>query len=340
MRIISFAAGNDASAHYRITQPTAVLANQGVDAVIGDAKACDIGIKAAESDLLVVQRPHQHDILKMIDSAHEHGVAVCVDLDDDFDHLDRRHGMFHGITEQIKATTHLVCQAADVVTVTTPKLAEIYGYGHSVVIPNYVPRSMLDVFASDLKEPEDILVGWTGTVSSHPNDLQQMGNGLRRAIEESPGSRFVHIGNPQGVDKAAGIRHLKSFGSLPYRNYLEAYASFDVAVAPLDDTTFNASKSALKGLEAAALGVPFVASPTPDYRRLATDGIGTLAANPSDWRREVGKLLRDESLRYDTAMANQEAVLRRHTLEGNIDRWHAAFQLAILNLKQLSSVPA
>ena len=42
---------------------------------------------------------------------------------------------------------------------------------------------------------------------------------------------------------------------------------------PLEDTPFNRSKSWVKGLEACAMGLPFVASKLPEYESL---GVGRL----------------------------------------------------------------
>ena len=58
-------------------------------------------------------------------------------------------------------------------------------------------------------------------------------------------------------------------------------AQLDTGIVPLQRSRFNEAKSNLKGLEYAALGVPFVASPTAEYERLAESkfeaGRGTIA---------------------------------------------------------------
>jgi hypothetical protein len=67
---------------------------------------------------------------------------------------------------------------ADLVTVTTPELKKIYGGGGKAeqckIIPNYVPQAYLDIEV-ELEHRDRPVIGWTGSVDTHPNDLQQVG---------------------------------------------------------------------------------------------------------------------------------------------------------------------
>lgn len=73
---------------------------------------------------------------------------------------------------------------------------------------------------------------------------------------------------------------------------------FDIGLVPLKDNKFNECKSELKGLEYSILGIPYLASPLPAYRRLVKDGEnGILCGRPREWYSSLSKLIEDELLR-------------------------------------------
>src|SRR3546814_8283247 len=67
----------------------------------------------------------------------------------------------------------------------------------------------------------------------------------------------------------------------------EFFRSIDyaVGVAPLSDTTFNRSKSDIKFLELAALGIPTIASDVAPYRSIRHGETGLLVKEDHMWSR-------------------------------------------------------
>jgi intein/homing endonuclease len=88
----------------------------------------------------------------------------------------------------------------------------------------------------------------------------------------------------------------------------------------------------LKGLEYAALGVPFVASDLPEYQLLAQRyKIGHLARSKSRlWRRELGHLM-DSDYRDEIGSDYRARVADHLTIESNAYRWLEAWRQAWLN---------
>ena len=316
MKVRYFPAADDASAHYRMTLPARVLAAAGHDVARGDVGEID-----TDTDVAILQRPTREEDSYIVGILQENGIAVVLDLDDDFDSLSPSHAM-HRTIEQKKTYVHQACQMADLVTCTTPALVERYGYGHGVVIPNYVPESMFDIAGV---EHNGVWVGWTGTIASHPNDLQQTRGALAAAL--SPGSEFTVVGPDTGVADALGLTRVLSSGLVHLDNYPAAYASFDVAIVPLEPTPFNDAKSWLKGLEAAALGVPFIASPTAEYRRLTALGAGQLATTRKEWVKHLQRLIRHHDYRLEMGEKARQ-VARNLTVENHAERWLDAWQNA------------
>lgn len=280
-------------------------------------------------DVVVIQRPMTERLLQAVDGFRSDGVAVVVELDDDITSLSARHVLWPSIQPSTSPQSNWriqqeCCRRADLITVSTSALARRYaGHGRVVVVPNHVPASYLTV---DRLEHDGVWVGWTGAVATHPDDLQVTRGGVAKAVEAS-GAEFVMLGAPAGVQAALGLREEPwSVGFLPLPWYPVGMAQFDVGVVPLELSAFNESKSYLKGLEFAALGVPFVASPTGPYRDLARHA-GVLASKPREWEREVRRLVQSPGLREERAAAGR-VWAAGETVEGNAYRWWEAWQAA------------
>lgn len=110
----------------------------------------------------------------------------------------------------------------------------------------------------------------------------------------------------------------------PIFNYVQLWAPLRVALIPIEDTTFGRSKSWIKGLEAAARGIPFIYSAHAEYEEL---GMGLRVEDPEDWVRHL------ESLEDPAFYASQaEANLRRAAeldISKNWQRWADTFRDAV-----------
>ena len=73
-------------------------------------------------------------------------------------------------------------------------------------------------------------------------------------------------------------------------------------------TPFNEAKSWIKGLEYTAAGIPFVASPSVEYKRLKKKyGVGRLAKNQGEWIKQV-EALRDPAVRQEEADLQRDLI--------------------------------
>lgn len=300
-----------------------------VDPVTGKVVASKlVDVIAPDADVVVLQRPLHRKVADAIPLLQAKGVRVVVEVDDDFSTIHPRNVSFaavHPRTSPDRNFHHLLraCAYADHVVVTTTALARRYAkHGRWTVVPNHIPAAYFD----EQRELHDggLFVGWTGSVDTHPTDLQVTGGGVARALGDT-GARFAVIGTGKGVQKNLDLQTPPlASGWLELDEYPAAVAQLDVGIVPLDLTAFNHAKSWLKGLEMAALGVPFVASPTDDYVRLAKLGAGVLAGKPREWRRELDHLILDIPLREEAA-GRGRAMAGEWTIEGNADRWWNAW---------------
>lgn len=286
-----------------------------------------------EADVVVFQRPMQRWFAEAIPILQQGGTAVVVEVDDDFHSLPAGHPsrrFFAPMNNPDRNWRWLKhhCQIADLVTVSTPALAERYGaHGRIAVLPNCVPEAYLSIEA---KPNDRMTIGWSGTPVTHLGDLEVTGSAVRDVMAET-GAAFRAIGSAHTLD-VLGVEGevvdwlpLTDYGP---DGYLAAVASLDIGIVPLCDNTFNRSKSNIKGLEMAALGVPFVASPAPEYatpRRRA----GVLAHNESEWWSCLYRLINDRSYRKGIIDRGRQ-VARYRTYEKQAYRWAEAWAAALL----------
>lgn len=374
MRVAVHPEAADACAFYRMSEPARVLAGQGADVdhrvghryrVAGHGPALSIVEPACDlPDVVVVQRPLSDWQYRYVRAFQAKGVAVVVELDDDFGavhpensaHFDasprwlgqeeweragrpsgrtasRSGRAWHecppGVTSaRSNVWLRRACKHADLVTVTTPALADRYApHGRVVVLPNLVPERYLAVSAP----PHDgVVVGWGGTVATHPEDLAVTGGGVGRAVSVS-GARFRVVGDGVRVRADLGLEvEPEVAGWVSFEGWPAALASFDVGIVPLAPSRFNEAKSALKMAELAAVGVPVVASPTPDNVRLARRGVGLLASDPARWEQWVRLLAENGEARVQLAGRGRE-VMAGQTYEAHAGRWWDAWTQARAN---------
>lgn len=208
---------------------------------------------------------------------------------------------------------------ADWMTCTTPALGERYMPNRYTVVPNYVPRSLTQMARPTAGE--SVTLGWSGTLAVHAQDLQVVGSAISKLIQQTS-CNFLIVGESRGVGEALGLqKDPLETGWIPLPYYPDNLVKLDVGFVPLEPNAFNESKSWLKGMEFAAVGVPFVASPSTEYLKLHEIGIGTIAHRQKDWLRGLKQLITNEEYRKEESERGRLLVQERLTIEGNVEQW-------------------
>lgn len=134
-------------------------------------------------------------------------------------------------------------------------------------IPNYPDLSFPAYkYAFDMPVSRDEgrhVIGWGG---SHPHSVPQLLPVFKKIIEIEPRVQIWTIG---GYGTRDMLRELppdyrRHFSPLPYGNYLHLVKHFDVFAIPLSGS-YDKCRSWIKPLEAALMGVPWVATKSRIY---------------------------------------------------------------------------
>ena len=323
--------------HYRLIYPAQALQASGRDVIIGEpgeddvrfAKlerpdgTCDVVAVNPDSfpavDVVVIQRPIADTTWQFVRLFQQRGIRVVVDMDDNFDALHPMNPaavMIRRDPRLCVRNAHRAIAQADALVVSTPELARVYGRHAKrvTILENRVPSFWLDI-----PKVESDTIGWSGTARYHIGDIEQLGPTLGRLQDIG---RDVHIVGPEPDMTRFGLRRAATFtGWQPIEQYGSLMAAVGVGVVPLQSSAFNRSKSWLKGIEFAAVGVPVIASPLPEYQRLYGAGlVAGLAHKPKDWYR----LLRDLRPEHGAHLRDRIRELG-FTYSDRVDDWWDAW---------------
>jgi glycosyltransferase involved in cell wall biosynthesis len=152
---------------------------------------------------------------------------------------------------------------------------------------------------------------------------------VQRLLDD--GYRFKVVGGQSSVKRCLRLRDNPDVtGSVPLNEWAARIGEeLDVGMIPLAPTSFNSSKSRLKGVEYMAVGVPWVASPREEYRRLHREaGCGLLADTPKDWYSKLKLLMDDDVMRKEQREAGRE-YMKTQTYQANAWRWMDAWTKAL-----------
>ena len=267
---------------------------------------------------------------KQIELAQSLGQRIIVDVDDYFEGLtpaNKAWDVTH--PEKNKRTNRdnyeRVIAAADLITVSTPFLFDIYNakYGNVALVRNGVNIRQFPKRSQNVKP----VIGWTGATSYRNNDLEQLREWLPEFLEEHD-LMFHHAGHSDDAPAFSDVtgvdpNRVRTTPILPIHDYPSGF-QFDIGIVPLNDIPFNVAKSNIKGLEYAASGVPFVASDLPEYRLLHEDGIGQIARTADDWVQQMTFLL-DFQRRRKISAVIRDATSQRWSIEARAAEWRAVF---------------
>jgi GT2 family glycosyltransferase/glycosyltransferase involved in cell wall biosynthesis len=262
----------------------------------------------SEADLVLVQRVAAHNreiVERIVDACRRRGSRLLFEIDDDLFHLPEEHPESLAYADRLDAAK-LLARSADVVIASTEALRRqmLPFNAETIVLPNYLDeRLWIRPSASREFTPADIRVVYAGTLS-HRDDLEFLGLAVRRL-----GSKYRERIRLEVVGVADGAPRANWFHTmtvppeiaLSYPRFVEwilRQNRWHWGVAPLLDTSFNRSKSALKFLEYAALGVPSICSDMPVYgTAVRHEETGLLIANhPDCWRDALERAAADARL--------------------------------------------
>lgn len=321
LRVWGWSADQGGCQAYRIRFPFVAIKAQRPDIILGwGTKIPEVARETA--DVIIGQRvcnPGPSDLWQKWAKAGDR--KLIFEMDDDLWNVDpaneRAYYFFRDMDIQRRLIQNI--QVSHAVTVSTPELADMVhektGHQNIHVVPNAVPSWLLDHRAE-----RNHHVGWGGSPTHH-GDFGLLRHGLATFLKHNKGKTFHTI----GMDYAewmklppAQCHHTKW---VPTPEEFFRTIDYSVGVAPLSDTVFNRSKSDIKFLELAALGIPTIASDVAPYRSIVHGETGLLVKDDHMWSRHLKSSVDDPEMFEAMGRAGKEYVRANRTTDCTAPLW-------------------
>jgi GT2 family glycosyltransferase/glycosyltransferase involved in cell wall biosynthesis len=294
------------------------------DIIVADAES----IFDYEVDIIVTQRYAIPDIKTanaLAAHARRSDAALIYDLDDDLLNIPRTHEESALLRPRAKVVSRML-ELADTVWVSTPALTALRS--DAVVLGNRLDERIWthEPGVGPIRD-EPVRILCMGTMT-HDDDLSMLLPALVRLRAEFGDRVAIDIlGMTTRDDLPAGINRIRPshHAILSYPGFVDWLTrhrpNWHIGLAPLLDTPFNSSKSAIKVMDYAALGLCVLASDTPVYRGSIADGpAGWLVPNSeAGWYSALDRLMRDRDLRRSLAVRSRQAFVDHATLAGQAE---------------------
>jgi len=327
----------DGSSYYRFFLPYKLLSEQSRHMIVMPPPGTPFNPTKQELegilqafDVIAFQRPAGPAGVRLLENMVGR-TKIVYEVDDDMLQV-VPSGLPHLYDERARATIRQCLRLSDMVTTSCEPLAEeMAAYNSNVrVLPNFVDEGLLQIQRPHRPKPT---IGWAGGTShlvdwvtvqepiadvlrAHPDvDLHFMGPDLSPLVD-------WHLGGEQALATPRGRWTKWRDNIWDYYNLID----FDICVIPLAPVPFNRSKTAIKALEMAALGIPVVAANRTPYREFVIDGkTGFLVSTAEEWVARLTELINDQDARVELG-ANAKEQAAAHTIQGNWQLWEQAYE--------------
>lgn len=255
----------------------------------------------ADADIVYFERPFSQNFVEGAQIVKACNKILWVDLDDDLWEVPKYNPAHKFYSDKKNQRfCELVLSMSDLVTTTTPKLAEVVAkFANRVEV---IPNGFNDYLFKMEKDASSFpVITWRGS-NTHRGDLLQYGASIRKIAEKFPEWSWRFIGGePWYIVEA--IANSLSFPEMDIIDYFKFMRESkpSIHIVPLVFNPFNVSKSNISYIEGTYAGAAVLAPDMPEWRR---PGV-TLYKNEQDFADCLQDLIENE---WKRAKCYKEAV--------------------------------
>lgn len=287
---------------------------------------------AEQSNILILQRVSWDAYVeKIVEVARQQKSIILADVDDLIflpesyqwiDSPDFSDPIRLRLYQQNLSKNRLTLEKCDGVLTSTEFLASQVKQLHK---PVWVHRNGFSLEMAFLSEKartaqnavdDCIILGYASGTPTHNQDFDLIQPVLRNLLKRYPEVRLHlagHLNNQFDWDKSA--EQVQRLPFVPWQKLPEVLSTFSINLAPLRlDNPFSQSKSEIKFMEAALLGIPTVASPTQAFQHAIISGKnGYLAKSSEEWEEILENLINDGKIRTKVGREARNYVLENYS---------------------------
>lgn len=286
-------------------------------------------------DIIIVQRDcldyKTAEFLAELCSLHD--TKLIYEIDDDLLGIEENHPDFQEFI--LKSTTiEFLLINADYVTVSTNVLKErLNDYNPNIKVIKNFTNDLLERPRIINKFSNDIKIGYMGSFT-HKNDLKILEEVIIEVkqyfAEKDKNVIFEIIGGTNENINFANLIEIPH-NSRKYPNFikwLRNTVNWDIALAPLENTNINASKSEIKYIEYSSMGIPGIFSDVGAYSEVIKNGEnGILVKNNSieEWKKAIIELIENKLLQKSIIENSKEDIKKNYSVERMVKSWNDLF---------------
>jgi glycosyltransferase involved in cell wall biosynthesis len=321
LKILGWANDHGGCGNYRVGLPMWALEQLGHDTLAFTY----LNIEVDDSvDLLVgqlISAEPRSEQWRALARKPDRSYGLVYEIDDDVWRLKDTNPARTDFEGEVGESVRRNIEMADAVTVTNNRLAEVVSaYNKNVfVLPNCIDQAQI---RREITPNERLTVGWAGA-SGHDKDFQSVQRELKTFFRRNPQVDTHFVGVNHGPD--IGRPDSRYTGWTKNLTEYLAKIDFDLGIAPLAYHAFNRSKSDLRFLEYASLGIPVVASDFGPYSESIEHGVTSfLVRHPHEWNKYLRQLVLDDELRQEVGRNARDWAATR-TIQANSWRWEDVY---------------
>lgn len=280
-------------------------------------------IESFQPDVVIVQRLavfNEVEIDALVARCNALNARLVYEIDDDLIAIGEDHPEFDIYKAASGAARRLAAAAAEVWVSTDTLAASFNAISNNVaVFENRLdPRVWRAAPLPQLRRGVRIL--YMGT-TSHAADFEVIFMPAYRRLQAELGSRvsvtLIGVTEKALEQNIEAVAVPEGVGTTypSFASWLQSLPPFDIGVAPLTDTPFNACKSHIKWLEYSALGLATIASSVAEYPQSIKHGTnGLLAGTTAEtFYEQLNQAVLNENLRVTVAQGAHRHVISQLT---------------------------
>lgn len=270
--------------------------------LLDNAKTCD---------LIHVGYLTNLEVVKLVVAAREYaGIPVITDVDDDILHVPEYNLAFlkYSGSAHCRRVARMHLRISDVVSTSTAVLAEQLAdeCRSTTVLPNCLDRSLWQGIPQDplRRKDEHVRFMFAGNEGRY-GDLSTVRSAFEWAMDKFPQLRLFFMGcmpdwagkwMPSNTDPSKNRVFRVQLSMMETYPAILTWLRPDVFFSPVEQNTFNRSKSHIKAYDAAMCGAAFLCTDWDTHAAVPADA-AVKVAGEYEWREAIEQLILDAELR-------------------------------------------
>ena len=256
-----------------------------------------------------------------VEYAKARGLVLIYDIDD---------YLFDDIADSSAPRYRKIIKEFDVVFASTRFLADRISTFHSDV--RIVQSGLSDSFVANVEKHMDkkvrdasdaITIGYFSGSAHHDEDFKLVKDALLSILRENNNVRLLLIGKLKYSPEFSEFEDQFEYRQfMPYDEFLKVFQEVDVNLAPNRISHPKAQgRSEIKYVEAAAWGVPTVASPTETYKSVIRHQDNGILAEDGNWMDPLVDLVNDHASRIELGNKARADIVKNYYPDAKSTEW-------------------